>query len=78
MSKTIYKSVFTEESNLEENIDKYLYEVNKKIFRNDITSIAYILAYVNMIEYENNDIINTIEGIRYNMDKTEILKRLVR
>ena len=78
MSKTIYKSVFTEESSLEENIDKYLYEVNKKIFRNDITSIAYILAYVNMIEYENNDIINTIEGIRYNMDKTEILKRLVR
>lgn len=78
MTKTIYKSVFTEESSLEENIDKYLYEVNKKIFRNDITSIAYILAYVNMIEYENNDIINTIEGIRYNMDKTEILKRLVR
>ena len=78
MSKTTYKSVFTEESSLEENIDKYLYEVNKKIFRNDITSIAYILAYVNMIEYENNDIINTIEGIRYNMDKTEILKRLVR
>ena len=78
MSKTIYKSVFTEESSLEENIDKYLYEVNKKIFRNDITSIAYILAYVKMIEYENNDIINTIEGIRYNMDKTEILKRLVR
>ena len=78
MSKTIYKSAFIEESSLEENIDKYLYEVNKKIFRNDITSIAYILAYVNMIEYENNDIINTIEGIRYNMDKTEILKRLVR
>lgn len=78
MSKTIYKSAFIEESSLEENIDKYLYEVNKKIFRNDITSIAYILAYVNMIEYENNDIINTIEGIRYNMDKAEILKRLVR
>ena len=31
-----------------------------------------------MIEYEKNDIINTFEGIRYNMDKTEILKRLVR
>ena len=43
-----------------------------------MTSIAYVLAYVNMIDYENNDIINTIEGIRYNMDKTEILKRLVR
>lgn len=78
MQETTYKSVFLDEMDLEQNIDRYLYEVNKKIFRNDITSIAYILAYVNIIEYENNDIINTIEGIRYNMDKTEILKRLVR
>ena len=30
MSKTIYKSVFTEESSLEENIDKYLYEIHHK------------------------------------------------
>ena len=78
MKDTVYKDVFFDENNLEENIDKYLYEINKKIFRNDMTSIAYVLAYVNMIDYENNDIINTIEGIRYNMDKTEILKRLVR
>ena len=62
---------------MEENIDKYLYEVNKKIFRNDMMSIAYVFAYVNMIDYENNDIINTIEGIRYDMDKQEILRRLV-
>ena len=78
MKDTVYKDVFFDENNLEENIDKYLYEINKKIFRNDMTSIAYVLAYVNMIDYENNDIINTIEGIRYNMDKKEILKRLVR
>lgn len=78
MKKTVYINVFTSENDLEEKIDKYLYEINKKIFRNDMTSIAYVLAYVNMIDYENNDIINTIEGIRYNMDKTEILKRLVR
>ena len=78
MKDTVYKDVFFDENNLEENIEKYLYEINKKIFRNDMTSIAYVLAYVNMIDYENNDIINTIEGIRYNMDKTEILKRLVR
>lgn len=77
MSKTIYKSAFVEEASLEENIDKYLYEVNKKIFRNDMMSIAYVFAYVNMIDYENNDIINTIEGIRYDMDKQEILRRLV-
>ncbi len=77
MSKTVYKKVFINENDLEEDIDRYLYEVNKKIFQNDITSIAYIFAYINMIDYENNDIINTIEGIRYNMDKQEILERLV-
>lgn len=78
MSETAYKKVFMDETNLEENIDRYLYNVNKKIFQSDMMSIAYVFAYVNMIDYENNDIINTIEGIRYNMDKTEILKRLVR
>lgn len=78
MKETTYSFVFSEEKNFEQNIDKYLYDVNKKIFRNDKTTIAYILAYINIIEYEKNDIINTIEGIRYNMEKTEILKRLVR
>ena len=77
MSKTVYKNVFTKEEDMEENIDRYLYAVNKKIFRNDMISIAYVIAYVNMIDYEDNDIINTIEGIRYNMNKNEILKRLV-
>ena len=77
MEKTVYSKIFTEESELEDNINTYLYNINKKIFKNEITSIAYIFAYINIIDYENNDIINTIEGIRYNMDKTEILKRIV-
>ena len=77
MQKTVYKEIFTNENELEENIDRYLYKINKKIFRNDFKSIAYVFAYINIIDYENNDIINTIEAIRYNMDKQEILKRLV-
>lgn len=78
MEKTVYKKVFIQETDFEQKIDQYLYEINKKIFQNDIMSVAYIFAYINIIDYENNDIINTIEGIRYNMDKKEILKRLVR
>lgn len=78
MQQTIYKDIFKEEMDIENNIDKYLYWVNKKILKNDTTSIAYIFAYVNLINYENNDIINIIEGIRYNMKKQEILKTLVR
>ena len=77
MEKTVYSKIFTEESELEDKINTYLYNINKKIFKNEITSIAYIFAYINIIDYENNDIINTIEGIRYNMDKKEILKRIV-
>ena len=78
MEKTVYKKVFIQETDFEQKIDQYLYDINKKIFQNDIMSVAYIFAYINIIDYENNDIINTIEGIRYNMDKKEILKRLVR
>ena len=77
IENTPYKEIFTQENDIEENIDKYLYSINKKIFKEDIMSIAFIFAYVNLIDYENNDIINTIEGIRYNMEKREILKRLV-
>ena len=76
MKNTIYKKIFTNEDDFEDNIDKYLYSVNKKIFNQDVTSIAYIFAYVNLIDYENNDIVNTIEGVRYNMEKEQILKRL--
>ena len=76
--KTIYRNIFTEESELENDIDKYLYLINKKIFKEDIMSIGYIFAYINLINYENNDIINTIEGIRYSMEKQEILKKLIR
>ena len=75
---TPYKKIFIQESDIEANIDKYLYSINKKIFEEDQMTIAYIFAYVNLIDYENNDIINTIEGIRYNLEKNEILKRLVR
>jgi vacuolar-type H+-ATPase subunit C/Vma6 len=78
MKNTVYKDVFLEENDLETNIDTYLYNINKKIFKQEISSISYIYAYINLIDYENNDIINTIEGIRYNMEKTEIIKRLVR
>lgn len=77
MCKTVYKEIFIEEKDFEENIDKYLYKVNKEIFKEDIMSIAYVFAYVNMIDYENIDIINTIEGIKYNVEKSEILKKLV-
>ena len=78
LSKTYYKKIFLSETDFEENIDRFLYRTNYKVFKEDVMSIAYIFAYINVVDYENNDIINVFEGIRYGLDKEEIIKRLVR
>ncbi len=78
LNKTCYKNVFSSENDFEENTDTFLYKINYKTFKEDNISIAYIFAYINLVDYENNDIINVVEGIRYNLDKAEIIKRLAR
>lgn len=78
LNKTYYKNVFSSENDFEENTDTFLYKINYKTFKEASISIAYIFAYINLVDYENNDIINVVEGIRYNMDKAEIIKRLAR
>ena len=69
---------FTDITSIEENIDRYLYRLYKKYFRGNIFDISIIYAYINMVDKENNDIINIIEGIRYNMNIDEIRKKLVK
>lgn len=78
LSKTYYKDIFSSENDFEGTTDTYLYKINYKTFKEDSISLAYIVAYINLVDYENNDIINVVEGIRYNMDKDEIIKRLAR
>lgn len=68
---------FGKMDDLEENIDKYLYKLYQKYFRGNIFDIGVVYAYVNMIEAENNDIMNIVEGIRYNLDRNEIRKKLL-
>ena len=76
--KTVYKKIVEgNEENIEQMISKYIYDKNKKIFRENLFNINFIYAYIDMINDENNDITNIIEGIRYNLGKTEILKKLV-
>lgn len=77
LKQTKYKQIAQDEDYINQYVDKYLYKINKTVFKQDISTNAYIYAYINIIEYENNDIINTIEGLRYNVEKAEILKRLV-
>lgn len=80
LNQTYYSKYidFSEIDELESNIDRYLYKVYKSYFRANVFDIARIYAYMNMAEKENNDIINIVEGIRYNMSIEEIRKKLVK
>lgn len=62
---------------LENEIDRYLYNLYKKIFKADIFDIGSVYAYLNMIDDENNDIMNIIEGIRYDLDRDKLKEKLV-
>lgn len=79
LKKTFYARYinFENTSDFAEQIDQYLYRLYKKCFRNNIFEISAIYAYINMIEQENNDIMNIVEGIRYGLSKEEILKKLI-
>ncbi len=78
LQKTVYKKLVTgNEENLEQMISKILYDKNKKIFKNNMFNINFIYSYINIVDLENNDITNIIEGIRYNLSRTDILKKLV-
>ena len=78
LSKTPYGNlVGNDESEFEQNIERYLYKKSKKIFRNNMFNLNFIYVYIDMIDYENNDITNIIEGIRYNLSRQEIMQRLV-
>ena len=64
-------------NDLEEQVNIYLYQAYKKHFRGNIFEISAIYAYISMIELENNDIMNVVEGIRYQLSREEIRKKLL-
>ena len=68
---------FNELDDLEENVDKYLYHVYQKYFRGNIFDVSSSYAYLGMLEKENNDIMNIVEGIRYHLNKEEIRQKLL-
>lgn len=79
LQKTFYgkQMNFNDLDDLEENADKYLYYVYKKYFKGNIFDIASIYAYLGVLEKENNDIMNIVEGIRYHLNKEEIRQKLL-
>ncbi len=77
LDKTIYRKVFCEETKIEYEKDKYLYDINIKIFRTKMFDISTVFCNINLIDIEIKNIINIIEGIRYKLDKSEIQKKII-
>ena len=77
IQKTYYKKVFTEELYIEHDINQYLYSKYIKYFKEELFNICTIFCDINLIDIEGKNIVNIIEGIRYDLDKTEIQKRII-
>lgn len=78
LKNTIYKKLVTgNDRYLEQMAEKILYDKSKKYFRTNMFNMNFMFAYIDMLDSENNDITNIIEGIRYNLKREDILKKLV-
>ena len=77
LDETIYKNVFIDENYIEHNKNQYLYKKYMKLFRTELFNISTVFCNINLIDIEIKNIINIVEGIRYKLDKQEILKRII-
>ena len=77
LNDTVYKDIFKDESSLENEKDRYLYNKYLRIFKTKLFNICTVFCNINLIDIEIKNIINIIEGIRYNVDKQEIQKRII-
>ena len=77
ITKTKYKDILKSEQYLEHEKDQYLYKKYIKYFETKMFSSCTIFCIINLIDIEIKNIINIIEGIRYNIDKLEIQKKII-
>ena len=76
--KTKYSSIISDNMfDFECFINKYLHKAYEKMFRLNFLSINCIYAYLNLVEIENNEIISIVESVRYNIDKSKVLKKII-
>ncbi len=77
LSETKYRKVFSSESKIEHDKNKYLYNINIKLFKTKLFDICTVFCNINLLDIEIKNIINIIEGIRYKLDKSEIQKKII-
>lgn len=77
--KTPYAHLFDDLDNrfIEQNYIEFIYNLNKKMLKEEPYSIASMLVYIHFTEIEIKTITNIIEGIRYGLSSDEI-KSLIR
>ncbi len=63
---------------MERRIERYLYFQFLSYYRKGRMDITQSIAYMHILEYEMRDIISIIEAIRYNLDKNQAKRYLVR
>ena len=66
-----------DKEDLQNVIDKYIYNVAKSIFLKNRYNIGQVISYLIMVEYQNRNIITILEGIYYKFSKEEIRKRII-
>lgn len=63
---------------MERRIERYLYFQFLNYYREKFMNIASPIAYMHLIEYEMRDIISITEAIRYDLDKDDVKRYLIR
>ena len=76
LDRTPYASFFNDEGPgaVERRYGDFLYQLHRKRFVQQPFSVACIISYLKLKEFELNNIISVIEGIRYKLAPEEIRK----
>ena len=77
LGNNIYTKVLNFEGNLEEKIIKYLNALYIRKFKNDMFDISMVISYIELKEQQIKNIINIIEGVRYDINRQDIQKKII-
>lgn len=77
LQHSMYQNVLQEEGDLEEKIKRYLYALYRREFKTDVFSMLMVITYVELKEQQIKNIINIVEGIRYDRNRQEILRKVI-
>lgn len=78
VDKTEYLIIMNDkEVDLDNKIDKYLYQKCKKVFMFQKYNLNTVFSYMYLKEFEKQNIINILGGISYNIERKVIDKRII-